>query len=216
MNQILSREEKWLKSKYTFLFAALLLWLIATPYVSHSYIYNLVNTLTFFTIFLAGIYCETHNKKVAFGYILFFIFYLTLRIIYLLYLNNIILILSKILFFVFIFKVIISYLKDILNKKIINRDIIIGSICIYLLIGLLFGLFYDIFNDIAGQSIQHSANLAIDKFDFYYFSYIALTTVGFGDIFVVSPYLKPIIILECVTGVFYIAIIVARLVVMFS
>jgi hypothetical protein len=45
-----------------------------------------------------------------------------------------------------------------------------------------------------------------------YFSYVTLTTLGFGDITPVHPVARSIAGLEALTGQFYIAIVVARLV----
>ncbi len=47
--------------------------------------------------------------------------------------------------------------------------------------------------------------------DFYYFSVITLTTVGYGDITVVSPLAKTIVMMESITGIFYLAMLVGRL-----
>jgi len=51
----------------------------------------------------------------------------------------------------------------------------------------------------------------LNPYNLYYFSFITLTTVGFGDIAVVSLPARSIVILESITGIFYLAIIVASL-----
>jgi voltage-gated potassium channel Kch len=45
-----------------------------------------------------------------------------------------------------------------------------------------------------------------------YFSFVTLTTLGYGDISPVTPIAKVLVILEAVVGMFYIAIIVASLI----
>ena len=54
---------------------------------------------------------------------------------------------------------------------------------------------------------------SIVRFHFIYFSFTTLTTVGFGDITVVSRHAMPFVILEEITGIFFMAVLVARLVV---
>jgi voltage-gated potassium channel Kch len=45
-----------------------------------------------------------------------------------------------------------------------------------------------------------------------YFSFVTLTTLGYGDISPVTPVAQVLVVLEAVTGMFYIAIIVASLI----
>ena len=45
-----------------------------------------------------------------------------------------------------------------------------------------------------------------------YFSFVTLTTLGYGDISPISPVAQVIVYLEAIAGVFYMAIVVASLV----
>jgi voltage-gated potassium channel Kch len=45
-----------------------------------------------------------------------------------------------------------------------------------------------------------------------YFSFVTLATLGYGDISPASPIAQVIVILEAVTGAFYMAIVVASLI----
>jgi voltage-gated potassium channel Kch len=45
-----------------------------------------------------------------------------------------------------------------------------------------------------------------------YFSFVTLATLGYGDISPASPIAQVIVILEAVTGVFYLAVVVASLI----
>ena len=47
---------------------------------------------------------------------------------------------------------------------------------------------------------------------FFYFSFVTLTTVGYGDVLPVHPVARSLAMLEAVTGSLYLAILVARLV----
>lgn len=50
------------------------------------------------------------------------------------------------------------------------------------------------------------------KDNFIYFSFVTLTTLGFGDLLPVSPLARFLVYMEAVTGVFYMAIVVSSLV----
>jgi voltage-gated potassium channel Kch len=45
-----------------------------------------------------------------------------------------------------------------------------------------------------------------------YFSFVTLTTLGYGDISPAKPMAEVLVVLEAITGMFYLAIIVASLV----
>lgn len=93
----------------------------------------------------------------------------------------------------------------------------LGAICIYLLIGLAYGFVYSMVEMLHPGSFEHIHPVlgkSLSEFDFFYFSFITLTTVGYGDVAVLTPYARSIVILESITGIFYLAILVARLIAM--
>jgi hypothetical protein len=49
-----------------------------------------------------------------------------------------------------------------------------------------------------------------------YFSFITLSTVGYGDIAPVSGVLRMLTMIEAITGTFYMAVLIARLVAVYS
>lgn len=96
----------------------------------------------------------------------------------------------------------------------ITSNSLVGSICIFLLLGLIWVMFYlllaefypDSFSGLAASSWQ-------DNFpDFIYFSFVTLTTLGFGDLLPVSPLARFLVYMEAIIGVFYMAIVVSSLV----
>jgi len=96
----------------------------------------------------------------------------------------------------------------------VDLNIIIGSVALYLLIGLTWSLFYTIlleFSPGALSGVQVSAwydNIPVTN----YFSFVTLTTLGYGDISPVTPVARLLVVFEAVTGMFYLAVIVASLV----
>ncbi len=104
--------------------------------------------------------------------------------------------------------------KQVLFSGVIDANSIVGAICIYMLTGLLWALMYLLiaqaipgaFNGI-DQSVWHE-NFA----DIAYYSYVTLTTLGYGDISPVAPLARFLVYMEAIVGVFYMAILVASLV----
>ena len=88
-----------------------------------------------------------------------------------------------------------------------------NAISIYLLVGLSFGYFYCFW---AQHHPMAFSNLAketkTDQFGLIYYSFITLTTTGYGDIQPLTKVPRILAIFETVFGTFYIAIIIGRLV----
>ncbi|WP_070967045.1 potassium channel family protein [Vibrio sonorensis] len=107
-----------------------------------------------------------------------------------------------------------SALKQVMQAKTITPNHIIGSICIYLLMGMAWATTYllilEIFpNAFSGlEALPWLSNL----FNALYFSFITLTTVGYGDISPTLPISQFFVFLESIVGSFYLAIMVASLV----
>jgi voltage-gated potassium channel len=94
----------------------------------------------------------------------------------------------------------------------VNR--IVGAICIYLLMGLIWALMYLFIAQAIPGSFNGVEQLVwYDNFaDIAYFSFVTLTTLGYGDISPVAPVARFLVYMEAVVGVFYMAILVASLI----
>jgi hypothetical protein len=104
--------------------------------------------------------------------------------------------------------------KQILFSGPVDANKIVGAICIYLLMGLIWAMMYlflaqavpGAFNGIKQMVWYH--NFA----DVAYYSFVTLTTLGYGDISPVAPVARFLVYMEAVVGVFYMAILVASLI----
>jgi voltage-gated potassium channel len=110
-------------------------------------------------------------------------------------------------------------LRAILMQGSISLDSIFGAICAYMLLGMACGTFYSAIEVLQPNSFQVSGELAeaLKSPDtrepvLIYYSFVTLTTVGYGDITPVSPPARTLSWLEAMMGQFYIAVLVAFLV----
>ncbi len=104
--------------------------------------------------------------------------------------------------------------RHVLFTGAIDRNKIVGAICIYLLLGLIWAVLYLVIAEVFPTSF-HGLPAApwYEVFpDFIYFSFVSLTTLGFGDISPALPVPRFLVYMEAVVGQFYIAIVVATLV----
>lgn len=91
---------------------------------------------------------------------------------------------------------------------------IIGAICIYLLLGVIWALFYVFLNLFIPGSFtgQISGTVYNQLQDFLYYSFVTLTTLGYGEIVPVKSAARALATFEAIVGQFYIAVLVAGLV----
>lgn len=98
----------------------------------------------------------------------------------------------------------------------VTDDILKGGICIYFLLGIWFGFWFDMIYYLDQTSFYLiSLNNRRVYFQPIYYSFVTLTTLGYGDILPVSRIAKISAILEATLGVLYVAISVSRLVSLF-
>lgn len=91
------------------------------------------------------------------------------------------------------------------------RGAIAEAFIAYLIIATAFSQVYWILN----RFVDHAFNQAIpftQNGTFLYFSMVTLTSVGFGGIAPLNPYVRMVAALESMSGIFFVAVVVARLV----
>ncbi len=86
-----------------------------------------------------------------------------------------------------------------------------GSIVVYLLTGLIFAYIFHAITLFAGPSSINNIRGA-DLKEFLYYSFVTLTTMGYGDITPVHPLARSLSTFEALIGQLYPAILIARLV----
>jgi hypothetical protein len=89
---------------------------------------------------------------------------------------------------------------------------ILGAIAAYLLLGVLWAYAYALVAHLQAGAFSGPVRLEDGPRAFFYFSFLTLTTVGYGDVLPVHPAARSLAMLEAVTGPLYLAILVARLV----
>lgn len=105
-------------------------------------------------------------------------------------------------------------LRQIFETYQISLNQLAGAVCVYLLFGFMFGLIYalvDRFFPGSFVGIERSGSSG-DAISFIYYSFVTLTTLGYGDVVPIRPVARTFAYIEAVAGIFYIAILVGALV----
>jgi voltage-gated potassium channel len=121
---------------------------------------------------------------------------------------------AKFLLLIIIFFAVLYYLFRYLRKaQEVNIDVLFVSVNIYMLLGIVFGSLAYLFNEIYTDAYQFPAYIVKPTFtNFIYYSFITMSTVGYGDITPKCEETQTLAYLTSVTGQLYVAIIVAFLV----
>jgi Ion channel len=110
----------------------------------------------------------------------------------------------------------ISLLRAVLRTETVTRDTIYGALSVYLLMAIVWGVAYLLLETLqpgglAMDSTKHP-NHTIDWFDCMFYSFVTLTSLGYGDIVPISAGSRSLSVLEAVGGMMYVAVLIARLV----
>jgi hypothetical protein len=116
--------------------------------------------------------------------------------------------------------VVVNLLRFTLGAPRVNTEVLCAAISNYLMIGLLWMFAYLLAAQLAPDAFGFNAGPAPDRVmnshNALYFSFVTLCTVGYGDIVPLSLMARMLSILEAITGLFYMTVLVARLVALYS
>ena len=126
---------------------------------------------------------------------------------------------AQVVFLVFLVCVTCSLIRTLLEHPTVQRNTLYGAACAYLLLGLSFTALYVVLEHVHPPALVAAVaghgRTDLAWVDVVFFSFMTLTTVGYGDITPVSPEARLIALFEAVTGVFFLAFLVARLVALY-
>jgi hypothetical protein len=106
-------------------------------------------------------------------------------------------------------------LVQVFREGPVTSNRIQGAIVVYLLLGLIWTSAYEIVNRAAPGAFHFADPLSVRSaaaHGFAYFSFVTLTTVGYGDIVPVHPMARSLAMAEALIGQLYPAVLIARLV----
>lgn len=104
-------------------------------------------------------------------------------------------------------------LSDVMRTERVSIDTISGGLAVYLLLGMVFTEIYALLLVTDAESIRfNTVGDAGNTAAIAYYSFVTLTTLGYGDIVPISKAARAMTSLEAVVGQVYLTVLVARLV----
>ena len=207
--------------RFTVLLMAILLFLITQPIFSgHDFAENLVS-VSISLVLLSALYAFRATR-------IYFVFALILivpslggRIALLFTSNPTIELVSATSSCLFLAVTVIALVSRLFIVRSVTLDTISAGICAYLLTAVAFAYAF------AAVELRHPGSFSAALFEkpagriaplvaslhnFVYYSFVCLTTTGFGDIVPISQGARSLSVMESVFGQLYVAILIARLV----
>jgi hypothetical protein len=124
---------------------------------------------------------------------------------------------SQISAMLFLSYVTFRLLHYILSAPQVDSEVICAAIAVYLIVGLIWAFAYILVASLNPHAFSSSnPNEQMVRFQALYFSFITLTTTGYGDIVPVSKIARLLAMTEAVAGMFYTTILIARLVALYA
>ena len=179
----------------------------------------LMRDVIFTAIILSGTYSLEFAKKTRNILIISGIVTIVLTWFYYFFAKDILGLVSFLSFFSFNMFITVFMIRHIAKSQKVTLTIIVNSINGYLLIGILGAVLLAIaettqrfFFHINTGAINFAGDAAAGFHDYLYFSFVTLTTLGYGDITPVSALAKSLTVVIAISGQLYLTILIALLV----
>jgi hypothetical protein len=212
----------FLKGRFLFLLISLLFLCFFFPFIPRNISRYLTVDITFIFILLSGIYAISEKKVV---FIISLVLALTgfgSRILNYLFLSPSLQLVGTFIYLIFFILMAVVILTHIGKSKKVSADTIYGAVCVYLLLGIIWADLFSVVEMIepgsflsAGEPVIKTAGEYRSRPGFenlVYYSFVTLTTLGYGDITPVSNSARSLSSFEAVVGQLYVAVMIARLV----
>lgn len=192
------------------------------PLFSISYTAHILLQISFLLILLF-LTCMIKNTQTAIGATIFFIFPYIFFDAWSIYTGSINFMIYSYYFNCAFSLIISAYLiSEILTSRFINTDMIFAAIAVYFITGIVLSKLYFVINTLYPLSfigikpLDAQAHTLLEayesQFNFLYYSFTVLTSLGLGDITPVHHMAKSLTVLEAIFGQLFVATLIAKLV----
>ena len=201
------------EERFLILICLILGLLLLVPILNRFVAIHIFLDLFLTAIAILIVYTISHQKRyVAVGVLFAIVMLASLWLQYFLQ-NKGIAVIAMIAGILFISVVIAIILGFMFKSKVINREIIYQAILLYLLAALWWAFLYTFLKLVDPPSF----NIDFDQLEkyflaFQYYSFVTITTLGYGDITPVTEVAKAFSVLEAIVGQLYLVVAVAWLV----
>jgi Ion channel len=216
MHAIQAKRESALSiHRFFLLFVFLLAALILYPYAEGSqFTYYAFRVISSFAIVMSVYAAKIHRSLLLLAVVLA-IPAIIQRVAFLRADAGVLSTLSIALSFVFDVVIVVVIARRVFAGEQPTAESIFGALCIYLMVAFSFAGAYGMITAFQPNAFYLDPHTNLhsvpDRFDFIYYSFGTITSLGAAGITPVSPHARSVSVLEAVLGVLYLAVLIARL-----
>jgi len=202
----------FLRNRISFFLAAILGFIIGGPFIDEIFRYRFLRDVLLTFIFVAGIFAISRKRRH-----LFIALGLAIPMVAGIWTyhwseNISILMVGQIFGALFAGFTINCLTRFIYYEKEVTKEVIYAAVVVYLLLAITWAFAYFILEYFYPGSYSYPEGQPPDFYHFLYFSYVTITTLGYGDILPLTQKASALVIFEAVTGQMYLVVVVAWLV----
>jgi hypothetical protein len=202
---------KILSARFFYLFVTIMMMFMLRPFFMGAKGLNVVTDLFLWSILISCVWAA-HEKRKHQGFALgMAILAILADLLDLLLRTTVTSWASKVAATFFVGYAVIAIFVYLVRQEEVTADMIMAAASEYVLIGILFGFLYHVVDTAYPGSFNFTGAEA-GRPGFIYFSFVTLTTTGYGDVLPLSSQARSLAAFEAITGQLYIAITVALLV----
>ena len=201
------------KDRFLFLLVSLMGMMVFTQILEEFTSLNILMDIFITLVFISSIYAVSNKKSVV-----FIAFALALPMFISLWVPHVekipLLALTGELFgILFVAFIVVAISFFIFKERNVSANIIYASIVVYLLLALMWSFIFKVVESLqpGSFSVPHQI-LGKGRALFSYYSFVTITTLGYGDIAPMKGAARAFSMLEAVVGQIYLVVLVARLV----
>ncbi len=199
----------WIKAiaegRFIFFLTFLLLYIGFAPFLYRFLPFRRIYDLSFTAVLLAGIYAVSEQPRQSIIAAL-----MAVPMLFLMWTGK-----PEVAYWghaggsLFLGYTIVLMVGAVLKARTVTSHVISAAVSAYLLLGVLWSFVFNILNKF--QAHAFSVDLS-EPYAALYYSFVTLTTLGYGDISPLTPDARALSVLEAIIGQLYLAVLVARLV----
>ena len=206
----------WFKSRQLMLIVAILVLILVAPFLKGYVQLRLLLDISFSVVFITAVFTVSRKKKfLVLGIVLALPMIISLWSKYFLVSDSVV-IWGRIFGIVFFGFAVVHMAQFIYRAQEVTKEVVFSAVAVYLILALMWTFIYTVLEllepgsfNIPDNKIRESSQI------FLYFSFVTITTLGYGDITPLTEKATSLAILEALIGQIYLVVVIAWLVGMF-
>ena len=198
--------------RFLFLFISIILMMVLRPIMGGIIRLTILTDILFAAVLISGLWAVSQKRWVFLMALLMAIPALVLGWVTHFAELSFLWILSRVFLAIFFVVMVVFLLSHIRRAKEVTADLIMGAASTYFLLGLLWAFIFFFIETFSPGSFRLEGSGADMESQLIYYSFVTLTTVGYGDVTAASMIARSYSVLEAVIGQLYLTVLVAGLV----